>query len=95
MSLLGLPVAMLGSFVVGISAGSLAGVGEGTRAPWWLAVVLIAMVAVLFGTAAAFTYRFCRQAAAAGVPNAMLPAWIAMAVAGLVVLQNLAAYLFA
>ncbi len=95
LSLLGLPVAMIGSFVVGISAASWAGVGEDTRAPAWLAVVLIAVVAVLFGAAALVTYRFCRQAAAAGVPRAMLPAWIAMAVGGLAVLQNLAAYLFA
>ena len=91
LSLLGLPVAMIGSFVVGISAASWAGVGEDTRAPAWLAVVLIAVVAVLFGAAALVTYRFCRQAAAAGVPRAMLPAWIAMAVGGLAVLQNLAA----
>ena len=94
-SLLGLPVAMLGSIVVGTWAGSLAGVGPDARAPVWLALVLVAMVAVLFGVAAALTYRFCRQAAAAGAPRAMLPVWVAIAVGGLVILQNLVAYLFA
>lgn len=53
------------------------------------------MVAVLFGAAAMLTYRFCRQAAAAGVPRAMVPAWIAMAAGGLVVLQNMVGYFFA
>ncbi|MBK8459173.1 MAG: hypothetical protein IPL43_02270 [Micropruina sp.] len=95
LSLIGLPVAMLGSFLVGSFAGSLAGVGSDGRAPWWLAVILIAMVVVLFGAAALVTYRFCRQAEAAGVPSAMVPAWIAIAVGGLVVLQNLVGYLFA
>ena len=94
LSLFGLPVALVGSFVVGSWAGSLAGVGPDDRAPVWLAVVLTAMVAVIFGAAAAVTYRFCRQAAAAGAPRAMIPAWVAIAVGVLVILQNLIAFLF-
>jgi hypothetical protein len=84
---------MLGSVVVGTWAGSLAGIGPNARAPVWLAVVLVAMVAVLFGVAAALTYRFSREAAAAGAPRAMAPVWISIAVGVLVILQNLAAYL--
>ena len=95
MSLVGLPVAMLGSLVVGSWAGSLAGVGPDDRAPVWLAVVLTAMVAVMFAAAAAVTYRFCRQAAEAGEPRAMVPVWVAIAVGLLVIFQNLAAFLFA
>ncbi|HSO68989.1 MAG TPA: hypothetical protein VLQ67_05055 [Arachnia sp.] len=95
MSLIGLPVAMLVSFLLGSSASSWAGVGEGDRAPLWLAVILIAVVAVLFGAVAVVTYRFSSQAKAAGAPRAMVPAWIAIAVAALLVLQNMAAYFFA
>ncbi|HSK34722.1 MAG TPA: hypothetical protein VK903_14675 [Propionicimonas sp.] len=94
LSLLGLPVAMLGTVVVGTWAGSLAGVGHDARAPAWLAVGLVAMMAALFGVAAALTYRFCREAAAAGAPRAMTPVWIVIAVGVLVILQNLVAYLF-
>ncbi|MFZ0529762.1 MAG: hypothetical protein WAL91_04400 [Propionicimonas sp.] len=95
LSLLGLPVALLASFALASWAGSLAGVEPGGWAPVWLAVLLFVMVAVLFGAAVAVTYRFCRKAAAAGVPRAMLPAWIALAVGVLVVVQNVAGYFFA
>ncbi|MHA6508198.1 hypothetical protein [Tessaracoccus sp. Y1736] len=95
LSLIGLPVALVVSFLLGSLAGSWAGFGEGDRAPWWLAVILIAVVAVIFGAVAVVTYRFSRQAKTAGAPRAMLPAWIAIAVGALLVLQNLAAYFVA
>ena len=94
LSLIGLPVAGIAGFLVGEPLASAAGLGEQERAPLWLAVIMVAMLAVLYAAAWGVSFVLCRRAARLGVPRAMLPAWIVGGLGALSVLQSLAAYLF-
>lgn len=94
LSLLGIPVAMVATFLIGSFAFALVGAGDTGKAPLWLALVLFVLVAVLFALPVGIAFLFGMRAAEAGAKRPMLPAWIAAAVGVLVVVQNVAAYIF-
>ncbi|HEX2856787.1 MAG TPA: hypothetical protein VHO26_04805 [Propionibacteriaceae bacterium] len=94
LSLLGIPVAYIGAFLIGEPLAAWAGLEEGTRAPWWLALVMIAMMLLLFGVAVGVSLRLCSRARSLGVRNAMVPAWIVSAAAVVTLLQGAIGYLF-
>lgn len=95
LSLLGIPIAWVASFLVGTLGGSLAGLDSGSRAPMWFAILVVVAIAILFGIAALVAHWAGRRAETAGVPHAMLPTWIVIGMGILTVVQNLAAYFFA
>lgn len=94
LSLLGIPIAYIGAFLIGEPLASWVGVDEGSRAPAWLAVVMIAMMLLLFGVAVGVSLRLCTRARSLGVPHAMVPAWIVVAAAVITLLQGVVGYLF-
>ncbi len=94
LSLLGIPIAYFGAFLIGEPLASWAGLEEGSRAPVWLAVAMMAMILALFGVAVGVSLRLCTRARSLGVPHAMVPAWIVSAAAVLTVLQGAVGYLF-
>lgn len=94
LSLLGIPIAYVGAFLIGEPLASWAGLAEGSRAPAWLAVVMMAMILVLFGVAVGVSLRLCTRARSLGVPHAMVPAWIVCAAAVVTLLQSVVGYLF-
>lgn len=95
LSLLGIPVALVLSFLVGNLAGALAGMGDDTRAPVWLALLLFVVIAILFAIPVGLAFVFGSRAAEAGAHRAMLPGWIAAVLGVVVVAQNVAAYFVA
>ena len=95
LSLLGIPVAWLASFLLGSSIASAAGLPPDAKAPLGLAMIIVGMVGALYGAAAAVAFVLGRRAERAGVPRAMLPAWIVLGFGVLTVAQNLVAYFFA
>ncbi|HET9128876.1 MAG TPA: hypothetical protein VFN73_12400 [Propionibacteriaceae bacterium] len=94
LSLLGIPIAYVGSFLIGEPLAAWAGLEEGSRAPAWLAVIMMAMMLLLFGVAVGVSLRLCSRARTLGVRNAMAPAWIVAAAAVITLLQGAVGYLF-
>ena len=94
LSLLGIPVAFVATFLIGEPLAAATGLPEQERAPLWLVVVMMLMVFVLFGVAVGVSLRLCSTARSLGVRHAMVPAWIVSAAALLTVLQSAVGYLF-
>ncbi|MFK5632991.1 MULTISPECIES: hypothetical protein [unclassified Ornithinimicrobium] len=94
LSMLLLPVAFVGAFVVGEGLASLLGhpVGGAERAPLWSILVASVPALLVFFVPAAVSAWFARRAAARGDRRGWLPAGILTAVAVAFVGINVAAY---